>query len=301
MKLTIKDYISLQRNICAFSEGHLQFLAIDGLPGVGKSTEAEKACPEARRLNGTLTAFEFYRELYRYRDEDFLLDDIDGFCRDRNLVRIAKCLCDTRPNKTIAWHSAASQLDSEGIPREFETKSRAIIIANDWKLWNQNVGALQDRGLVIHFKPSPEEVHAQVDSWAPDRDVYDFIGRHLHLIPEPSMRHYVEGADLKKAGLDWEQALLETWNVDPRVRVLLRLLGDTCLQPADRVETFKRETGASRRTFFYLQSQIRKARGGNPCTPAPAEPHLWRKSISATTLETQQTTDQSEVVKVRNQ
>ena len=291
MKLTVKEYFSLRRNIRAFDEGYLQFLAIDGLPGVGKSTEAEKACPEAHRLNGALTAFEFYRELYRYRDEDFLLDDIDGFCRDRNLVRIAKCLCDTRPNKTVAWHTAASQLDAEGIPREFPTKSRAIFIANDWKVFNQNVGALQDRGLVIHFKPTPEEVHAQVVSWAPDREVYEFIGSHLRLITEPSMRHYVEGAELRKAGLDWEQALLETWNVDPRVRVLLRL-ENSLLKPAERVKSFKRETGASRRTYFYLQKQIREARIGNSCTPAPASAHLWRKRISATPLGKQQTTDQ---------
>ena len=270
MKLTIDNYLLLQRNLRAFAEGHLQFLAIDGLPGVGKSTEAEKACPNAHRLSGTLTGFEFYRELYRHRDVDVLLDDIDGFCQDRNLIRIAKCLCDTKPLKTVPWHTAAPQLEAEGIPREFTTTSRAIIIANDWNEWNRNVGALQDRGLVIHFEPSALEVHTQVANWAPDPEVFEFIGRHLHMIAEPSMRHYVEAADLKKAGLDWEQVLLETWDINPEMRVLFRLLEDPRLNQTERVAMFKQETGASRRTFFYLLAKIRKACNQNHCTFAPA-------------------------------
>jgi len=270
MKLTIDNYLLLQRNLRAFAEGHLQFLAIDGLPGVGKSTEAEKACPNAHRLSGTLTGFEFYRELYRHRDVDVLLDDIDGFCQDRNLIRIAKCLCDTKPLKTVPWHTAAPQLEAEGIPREFTTTSRAIIIANDWNEWNRNVGALQDRGLVIHFEPSALEVHTQVANWAPDPEVFEFIGRHLHMIAEPSMRHYVEAADLKKAGLDWEQVLLETWDINPEMRVLFRLLEDPRLNQTERVAMFMQETGASRRTFFYLLAKIRKACNQNHCTFAPA-------------------------------
>ena len=271
MKRTIRDYPALQRNLRAFAEGHLQFLAVDGLPGVGKSTEAEKACPNAHLLNGSLTAFEFYRELYRHRDVDVLLDDIDGFCQDRNLIRLAKCLCDTRPQKTVAWHTASQQLDAEEIPREFTTTSRAIIIANDWNEWNRNVGALQDRGLVIHFEPSALEVHTQVANWVPDQEVFEFIGQHLHLITEPSMRHYVEAADLKKAGLDWEQVLLETWNINPEVRVLFRLLEDPRLNQTERIAMFMSETGASRRQFFYLLSKIRKAGGQNRCTFAPSD------------------------------
>jgi len=300
MKRTLTEYSSLRRYLQAFDKSNLTMLVLDGSPGVGKSTEAQCACPDAHRIDGAVSAFELYRELYRHRDDDFIIDDNDGICRDRSTVRLLKCLCDTRPTKTVAWHTAATQLDTEGIPREFPTNSRAILVTNDWTLLNQNVGALQDRGLVIYFKPTAQEVHAQVAAWAPDTAVYNFIGQHLPLIIEPSMRHYVEGAELKKAGLDWEQALLETWNVDSRVRVFLRL-EHAPLKPAERVETFKRETGASRRTYFYIRSRIREARGGTPCTIAPASAQLWRNPISANSLENQQSIDRTGVVKVRAQ
>ncbi len=51
--------------------------------------------------------------------------------------------------------------EKEGIPREFTTKSRVVIIANDWRTLDRNVAALQDRGHVLLFQPSPAEVHAR--------------------------------------------------------------------------------------------------------------------------------------------
>jgi hypothetical protein len=34
----------------------------------------------------------------------------------------------------VAWHSDARSLERQRIPREFTTKSRVVIISNDWKL-----------------------------------------------------------------------------------------------------------------------------------------------------------------------
>ena len=39
------------------------------------------------------------------------------------------------------------------MPREFTTRSRVVIISNDWKTLNKNVAALQDRGHVFLFQP----------------------------------------------------------------------------------------------------------------------------------------------------
>ena len=45
---------------------------------------------------------------------------------------LLKCLCQTEEEKTVAWHSDARSLERHGVPREFTTKSRVVIIANDW-------------------------------------------------------------------------------------------------------------------------------------------------------------------------
>ena len=102
-----------------------------------------------------------YAKLYRHRDEFVVIDDVDALYADRSGVRLLKCLCQTEEEKAVAWHSDARSLERQGIPREFTTKSRVVIIANDWKTLNKNVAALQDRGHVVFFEPSAAEVHAQ--------------------------------------------------------------------------------------------------------------------------------------------
>ena len=59
-------------------------------------------------------------------------------------MRLLKCLCQTEEEKAVAWHSDARSLERQGIPREFTTKSRVVIISNDWQTLNKNVAALQD-------------------------------------------------------------------------------------------------------------------------------------------------------------
>ena len=108
----------------------------------------------------------------------------------------------------MAWHSDARGLERQGIPREFTTRSRVAIIANEWQTLSRNVVALQDRGHVLFFRPSPLEVHRQTATWFWDQEVFDFVAAHLHLVAHPSLRTYVLAWELKTAGLDWAQAVL---------------------------------------------------------------------------------------------
>jgi hypothetical protein len=88
-----------------------------------------------------------------------VIDDVDDLYADRAGVRLLKCLCQTEEERAVAWHSDAKSLERQGIPREFVTKSRVVIIANDWKTLGANVAARQDRGHVLLFQPGVAEVH----------------------------------------------------------------------------------------------------------------------------------------------
>ena len=112
-----------------------------------------------------------YAKLYRHRDQFVVIDDVDALYADRSGVRLLKCLCQTEEEKAVAWHSDARSLERQGISREFTTKSRVVIISNDWKTLNKNVAALQDRGHVLLFQPSVAEVHAQAGKWFDDREI----------------------------------------------------------------------------------------------------------------------------------
>ena len=148
-------------------------------------------------LKETLPPLAFTPSSYRHRDELVVIDDVDSLYSSRNSIRLLKCLCQTEEEKRLAWHSAATGLKREGIPREFSTKSRVIIIANDWRILNRNVEAVQDRGHMLLFEPPPKEVHAEVAKWFDDTEILDWFKKNLPLFEHLSMREFGPGRRTK--------------------------------------------------------------------------------------------------------
>src|SRR5262245_54211532 len=206
--LYVTTYAKLHEYLQAFAGGHLNLLILVGEAGIAKSRTVRSVLNgTACWIEGNATPFGMYEKLYRHRDEFVVIDDVDSLYADRSGVRLLKCLCQTEDQKTVAWHTDARSLEKHGIPREFITQSRVIIIGNDWKTLNRNVAALQDRGHVLVFQPSPAEVHRQAGTWFDDPDIYAWFGANLHRMREPSFRHYVRARELKTAGMDWTEVL----------------------------------------------------------------------------------------------
>jgi len=219
-------------------------------------------------IEGNATPFGMYAKLYRHRDEFVVIDDVDALYADRSGVRLLKCLCQTEEEKSVAWHTDARSLERQGIPREFTTKSRAVIISNDWKTLNKNVAALQDRGHVLLFQPSAAEVHAQAGKWFDDREIYEWFATNLHRIHEPSMRHYVRARELKAAGMDWTEVLAAEAE-NHRARLIAELVASTAYSStAERVKAFVEQGGGCRATFFNYR---RKLGDGNWTSGKPSQ------------------------------
>lgn len=266
MKRTVRNYEELRRWADAFSSGRFEVFILVGNPGLGKSRVLkEKMDGKARVVEGRTTAFELYRELYRHRDKPFIIDDVDQLYSDKDAVRLLKCLCQTEPVKDIAWHSATPKLEKEGIPTEFDTRTKVAIIANEWKELNANIGAVEDRGILIHFQPTAKEVHRWIGVWNRkqkiSREIYEFVGEHLHLISEPSARHYITAEHVRKAKLDWQSALYETWGLTEDVIVAAKLLADASLTQEQRCRAFIRRTKKSRPTYFRIIKEWRTGAG----------------------------------------
>ena len=152
--LHLTTYDRLEEYLRAFAEGHFNLLILVGAGGLAKSRSVRAALDgKACWIEGNATPFGMYAKLYRHRDQFVVIDDVDALYADRSGVRLLKCLCQTEEEKAVAWHSDARSLERQGIPREFTTKSRVVIISNDWKTLNKNVAALQDRGHVLLFQP----------------------------------------------------------------------------------------------------------------------------------------------------
>ena len=254
----ITQYAHLRKYITAFAEGHLNLLILLGGPGLSKSfTTRQVVGNRAAWIEGNASAFGLYTELHRNQDRLIVIDDVDSLYSDKASVRLLKCLCQTDERKSLAWHSAAAGLDREGIPRQFHTKSRVIIIANDWRTLNENVSAVQDRGHTLCFNPAVHEVHREVGTWFEDDEVYAFFERYHHLIEKPSMRSYVRAAELRAAGMEWEHIVLGQ-TLSPKALMVARLKADSSYRTEEeRARAFVASGGGCRATYFNHARKIR--------------------------------------------
>lgn len=269
--LVLRRYADLDQYVGAFAKGQLNLLLVVGRPGLAKSQSLKRAAQNACFLEGNATPFGTYCALYHARDRLVVLDDVDGLYASSAGVRLLKCLCQTDPVKRVAWQSAAAQLDKEGIPREFVTTSKVAILANDWRTLNDNVAAVQDRGHVLLFEPSAQEVHEHARGWFHDEEVYAFIGAHLQLIREPSLRLYVRAAELKRAGLDWKQGVpLKVRS--PRALLAARLRADPSYDSEEaRARAFVALGGGCRATYFNHVKRLKGHAGSAEPSPSQAD------------------------------
>jgi len=146
-------------------------------------------------------------------------------------------------------------------PREFTTRSRVVIISNDWKTLNKNVAAPQDRGHVIFFQPSAAEVHRKAGTWFDDREIYAWFAKNLRRMREPSLRYYVRAKELKTAGVDWTD-VLAAGDGSRRSDLAARLIAsDAFGSTAERVQAFVEQGGGCRATFFNYRRKLAAGNG----------------------------------------
>jgi hypothetical protein len=246
----------LEEYLRAFASGHFHLLILVGSGGLAKSCSVRAVLNgQACWIEGNATPFGMYVKLYRHRDQFVVIDDVDALYADRSGVRLLKCLCQTEEEKAVAWHTDARSLDRQGIPREFVTKSRVVIITNDWRTLDKNVAALQDRSHVLFFEPGAAEVHRKAGAWYDDPEIYEWFAANLHRVREPSLRHYVRARELKAAGMDWT-GVLAAEGENRRARLTRELLESSAYaSTAERVQAFLEQGGGCRATFFKLEAE----------------------------------------------
>ncbi|HEV3446244.1 MAG TPA: hypothetical protein VG099_16495 [Gemmataceae bacterium] len=279
--IRLTSYTDLEKMVRGFARGNLNLLILLGSHGLGKSRALRQAMAgQACWLEGNASAFGLYCQLWRHRNRPVVLDDLDGLYANRDGIRLLKSLTQTEPHKTVSWYTDAATLQREQIPQEFHTSSRLAIITNEWKTLNRNVAALQDRGHVVIFEPTPQEVHTRTAEWYWDQEIYDFVGERLNLIQEASMRHYVAAWELKEAGLDWRSLVLSRCLSGKALLVAQLKASPKYVSEAERVKAFVASGAGSRATYFHLCKKLRGPLSSTPsirlkcqAPPRPASDH----------------------------
>lgn len=247
-----------------YQQDGISFLIVIGSPGTGKSRMFKAGAPaDVLHREGALSTFVLYKKLYLHVNEPVVIDDVDGLFRDKAAINLLKCLCNTDERRVVFWGKRNPELEQEGIPDSFETTSRVVILANTLTGIEANLAAVLDRAVVLHFQPTVAELHGEVISWFKDEEIYEFIGQHLSLIVEPSMRVYTKAAEMKRLGGDWRARLLRSWTShDPKLALVAQIMADDTLQSADqRISRFAALGGGSRPTYMRKQAEWRKLMG----------------------------------------
>jgi hypothetical protein len=230
-----------------------------GPAGTGKSHAMRTAIDgHAAWIDGNATAFGVYSAAFMHRDKPIVLDDVDALYRDSSGIRLLKQLCQSQPSRVLGWYSDPQYLERRGVPTTFTTSSPVAIIANRWSTVNEDVAALEDRGHMIVFDPTPTEIHRQAARWFHDQEVFDFVSEHLHLITNHSFRTYLLACELKKAQMDWRRTILSRFLSGPALLVA-RLKADPALQSETaRVKAFQEGGGGGRTTYFKYARQLNR-------------------------------------------
>lgn len=259
MKIT--TYNELIKVAHAFGDGRLPLLFLVGRPGTGKSRAVRDALPKARYLRGVVSAFALHRDLWRHLDAPYILDDVDTY-RDRSILETLKALCEREKNKRVCWLTGrleSADGDKEHPPQEFTTNSRVVLISNDRAVLDTKIGAIEDRGLVVEFTPTPGEIHCRATGFCQDREVLEFIGQKLTLTGgRLTLRQYQKAQDLKQADLDWRGMLLDVWQLPAAQALVVSLLDEADLRMEERASRFA-AAGHSARNFYYIYERLREA------------------------------------------
>lgn len=275
MELTVRSYKELEHHVRSFKKYHVMFLF--GPPGTSKSTLAEKHLGDdiIHVKGGNVTPFHLYRTLWEKRDETIFFDDVDNVYRDRHIIQMLKSVCETKEVKTITWNTSATTLDKDDIPHAFETRSRAFVIANTDLGIPPFFRSLQDRGLLIDFRPSFDEVMKVARTFFKDRTILNYVEGKQDYIAHLSLRELVNAKAMKDSGSpSWRKALDQSLHIEEMV-LIEKLMTDrryATLANEKKAQLFAEMTVgegqiARRRSTFYKllreyeEMQVQKKRG----------------------------------------
>ena len=126
---------------------------------------------------------------------------------------------------------------------------------------NADVAALEDRGHCLQFAPSALEVHRQAATWFWDQEVFDFVAAHLHWTTQHSLRTYVLAWELKKAAMNWRQAVLSRCLTGVALEVAKLKSTPTFSTEEERVRAFVAAGLGCRATYFNYAKKLQPPAG----------------------------------------
>ncbi len=262
---TIKQYGRYQRHINAWRDGDIEFLAVFGPPGVGK-THAYLACLGNRaylRFGGRQSPLEVYKALHDAPHLPVVFDDVAALLRDDCFRDMLKGLCDAPP-RIVRWATSTTRLD--GRSTSVICTGPVLIVLNKLPSDDEDIAAVLDRFDAVRFQPSKEEIITRMRAlWPADRELIDLLAE---LPGIPSLRTLVRARRWQRSPhLEVIEELLDECGAPQPVVLLATIMVS---QPENTwCRTYRERTGLTDRSY---RRHKRIAEQLVACRPAEACP-----------------------------
>lgn len=279
----IKTFADYRKLVNAFFSRAFNLLVVVGKPGLSKSQEFQLRLRkgESYRVKGHATPYHAYKELWRHKDQLIVIDDGELLWKEKDGRILLRSLTEAETYKEVFWASANKDLQKQGIPTSFRTRSKVAVICNKFVFGHADeYEAIMDRAQMVYFVPTPLEVHGNTAGWYWDQEIYDYIGSRLSVITNLTARTYIKAWEQKWAGMDWRRLIDEVYCYDFAVALVQELEASDNPKP-QRIESFKDQTGMSQATYYnYVkmladQDQLRRE-------PVPSLPVMGKCPDHAT-------------------
>jgi len=251
----VQSYSELLDYMHSFSSGDLSFLIIESRGGVGKSYHANYLLPDDNtvRFNGHTTPYSLFKTVESNPNKFLVFDDVDTLLDNKTNVALLKQICDTTDERRVTWHTTRG---GENVTEEFLAYNQSLILSNDVKHNNDNLNALHDRAITIHFNPTNEQILEQLKQFCNADEVITFLDEMDIPACSLSFRDGIKAEQLQKAGLDWKKYLKQSLNTDKIDSVALakqlaeRAENEDDFTKMDAVAEYRERTGRSQKSYY---------------------------------------------------
>ena len=211
---TLTTYSHVEHLLQTFSSGVYDFLILEGDAGIGKSRFVSNFLEESDiyhvKIQGKITAIQFYETLYTFQDAIIVLDDIPTSASMYDFWNLLLQVCQSEPVKTVNWKTRGKL--AEGIPSQFETTSRIVYLCNDWHAKNTYAPALESRGFHVKFHPTSEEILQYAQGFILE-EVIQFFQQYLPFQPVINLRQLHYAQQLLEKSFPWQLPTIEQWHL----------------------------------------------------------------------------------------
>ena len=222
-------------------------------------------------IKGTASPIRFHVLAFHHLDAPICVDDADAFFAKPELRERVKHLTESDLWKQIAHQTYSKQLEREGVPQEFWTKSPVCIIRNAWDTEDPICQAIESRAVIVVFDPSWDEVYRYSAGWYWDQEIFDYFREKIPFLKSPDLRVLDKAYNAKLAnipGMPW-QRIIDQHIPRPEHLLAFEFLEADYPSEQKRIDAWIEEATrkglpASKKTWYRIMDKLEESQLGTP-------------------------------------